>query len=88
MIFQEPMTALNPTIRIEGADEKKHYSFTQICPRRTRTESAESIGGMSELYDPVELRKKYPHELSGGIASRRVMIAASIVLSPPAVDRR
>ncbi len=80
MIFQEPMTALNPVLTIgdqvsEPARVHKHLS------RRQALEAAAAMLAQVGLPDPTRRLASYPHELSGG-QRQRVMIAMALMLSP------
>lgn len=80
MIFQEPMTSLNPTQKVGTQVEemlKLHTSLTGEERRRKVTESLASVG----LKNPEQLYDKYPHQLSGGMR-QRVMIAMAVILHP------
>ncbi len=80
MVFQEPMTSLNPTMRIGRQVEeslKIHRDLTKAERRRLAVAALTD----AELPDPEGICRKYPHELSGG-QRQRVMIAAAIVCRP------
>ena len=79
LIFQEPMTRLNPLMRIE-----EHFSETlkqhepNLDDREIRRRSLETLGRMG--IPPTRFRQ-YPHEFSGGMR-QRIMIALALVLRP------
>ncbi len=78
MIFQEPMTSLNPLQTIgEQIDEvlDLHASYLTAGEQRQRVIAAMADTGLKE---PDELYNKYPHELSGGMR-QRVMIAMAVI---------
>ena len=80
VIFQEPMTALNPVYTI-GAQIietlRVHYG---IAPSEAKKRALELLA-MVELPDPVKAFNSYPHQLSGG-QRQRAMIAQSISCDP------
>ncbi len=80
MIFQEPMTALNPTMKIGKQVEESLYLHRDLS-RTERRELALSWLEKVELNDSERVYESYPHELSGGMR-QRVMIAAAMVAGP------
>jgi peptide/nickel transport system ATP-binding protein len=80
MIFQEPMTALNPVIPIgdQIAEAFEAHDLLTPAERRARTiELAREVG----LPDPEQIVRSYPHQLSGG-QRQRAMIAMALALEP------
>jgi oligopeptide/dipeptide ABC transporter ATP-binding protein len=80
MIFQEPMTALNPVLTVGD----QIAEVVQVHTKRSRRESWDDAVAMLAqvgIADAPARAKQYPHELSGGMR-QRVMIAMALVLSP------
>ena len=80
MIFQEPMTALNPLLTI-GDQIAEMFS---IHTKLSKTEIAEKVLTLLadvRIPDPRSAAKAYPHELSGG-QRQRAMIAMALALDP------
>jgi len=80
MIFQEPMTALNPVMSI-GDQIDEVFRFHVSMKRRERRQRAESLLSDVHLPDPGQIMRAYPHELSGG-QRQRAMIAMALALDP------
>jgi peptide/nickel transport system ATP-binding protein len=80
MIFQEPMTSLNPVMTIGrqiGEALLLHGSASRAAARARTLEMLELVG----IPDPVQRIKEYPHELSGGMR-QRAMIAMALACNP------
>ena len=80
MIFQEPMTALNPVIAVGRQIEEVLTTHTAMAKAARRDRVLEVMGAVG-LPEPDTLRHSYPHQLSGG-QRQRVMIAMALVLEP------
>jgi peptide/nickel transport system ATP-binding protein len=79
LIFQEPMTRLNPLMRIEDHfKETLEQHEPDLSDREVRKRSLETLGRMG--IPPTRFRQ-YPHEFSGGMR-QRIMIALALVLRP------
>jgi peptide/nickel transport system ATP-binding protein len=79
LIFQEPMTRLNPLMRIEDHfKETLEQHEPDLDGREIRRRSLETLGSMG--IPPTRFRQ-YPHEFSGGMR-QRIMIALALVLRP------
>jgi peptide/nickel transport system ATP-binding protein len=80
MVFQEPMTSLNPVMRVgdQIAETFKAHRAFGPAERARRT-----LALLDEVHlpDPPRLARAYPHELSGG-QRQRVMIAMALALEP------
>ncbi|HQP46374.1 MAG TPA: ABC transporter ATP-binding protein [Flexilinea sp.] len=80
MIFQEPMTSLNPVLRIDNQlieAIQLHTEYTKQEAREHALETLRSVG----IPDPERVSRCYPHQLSGGM-SQRVMIAMAMSCYP------
>ena len=81
MIFQEPMTSLNPVFTIGNQlDEVGKLHIKGISKERVKARSLEMLN-LVGIADPEGVYKKYPHELSGGMR-QRVMIAIALLCNP------
>ena len=80
MIFQDPMTSLNPTLKIKTQLSEvlvKHRGFDKSQAVKSATEMLERVG----IPEPAKRANAYPHELSGGMR-QRVMIAMALLCQP------
>ncbi|MDH2343851.1 ABC transporter ATP-binding protein [Bradyrhizobium sp. SSUT18] len=80
MIFQEPMTALNPLMRI-GDQMAEMFEAHGLLTPRARRAKALSLAREVGLPDPERIVRAYPHQLSGG-QRQRAMIAMALALEP------
>ena len=80
MVFQEPMTSLNPVKKIGWQVEESLKIHTDLSEEERYSRVVQVLQDV-ELKNPEEIYHKYPHELSGGMR-QRVMIAAAIVCNP------
>lgn len=80
VVFQEPMTSMNPVVRIGPQVEESLRVHTRLSAVKRKSKALEALE-QAELPDPSGIYRKYPHELSGG-QLQRVMIAAAIVNKP------
>ena len=80
MIFQEPMTSLNPVARV-GDQVGEPLVLHRGLSRRDARARAEGLLRQVGIADPERRVRAYPHELSGGMR-QRVMIAMAIACGP------
>ena len=80
MIFQEPMTALNPVMRC-GDQIDEVLSIHTSLDRTERHRKAQNLLSEVALPEPGRILDSYPHQLSGG-QRQRIMIAMALALEP------
>ena len=80
VVFQEPMSAMDPTMRIGPQVEEALVVHTKLSAEERRARALQAMAD-AELPEPEALYRKYPHELSGGML-QRAMVAAAIISEP------
>ncbi len=80
MIFQEPMTSLNPVMTIGNQIGEVMRIHQGLSPSQTRDKVVEMLT-LVRIPDPARRAKEYPHQLSGGMR-QRAMIAMALACNP------
>ena len=80
VVFQEPMSCMDPLMKIGDQVEEVLRLHTDLTPAQRREKALAALAAV-ELPDVEAVYEKYPHQLSGGML-QRVMIAAAIVIRP------
>jgi len=80
MIFQEPMTSLNPVLTI-GRQITETLEQHRGADRAAAQKRAVELLGLVGIADPARRLKQYPHQLSGGMR-QRIMIAIALACDP------
>ena len=80
MIFQEPMTSLNPVFTV-GKQISESLMLHQGLSRREAMAQAESLLELVQISDPARRVREYPYQLSGGMR-QRAMIAMALACQP------
>ncbi|MCC7282333.1 MAG: ABC transporter ATP-binding protein, partial [Acetobacteraceae bacterium] len=80
MVFQEPMTSLNPVLTV-GEQISETLRYHKHLDRRSARARAVELLGLVEIPDAARRLDSYPHQMSGG-QRQRVMIAIALSCSP------
>ncbi len=80
MVFQEPMTALNPVMSCGGQIDEVLGEHTTLSAAERRAKILETIREV-RLAEPERIYASYPHQLSGG-QRQRIVIAMALILDP------
>lgn len=80
MIFQEPMTSLNPVFTVERQLNEVLMLHQNMSKKEATAKSKEMLESV-KITNPDAVMKQYPHQLSGGM-SQRVMIAMALACNP------
>jgi oligopeptide/dipeptide ABC transporter ATP-binding protein len=83
MVFQEPMTSLNPVLTIGRQLTEGLEIHLDMSPAAARTRAVELLS-LVGIPDPARRLRQYPHQFSGGMR-QRMMIAMAVACNPPLI---
>ena len=86
MVFQEPMTSLNPVFTCGYQVAEAVMLHQRVGKKEAHARTLEMLD-LVKIPDPKRVAQSYPHQLSGGMR-QRVMIAMALSCNPEPVDRR
>ena len=72
MVFQDPMTSLNPVLRIARQMDRRRWRCTGVAPL-TRASGRSSLLGRMGIHAPERAARSFPHQFSGGMRQRVVL---------------
>jgi len=82
MVFQEPMSSLNPVYRVGNQIEEILVAHRREMSKKDRMDRVEELLGLVGIPSPKQRARNYPYELSGGMR-QRVMIAMALACGNP-----
>ncbi len=80
MVFQDPMTSLNPTMRIGKQIEENLFSHKKMSKKQVKKKAIELLRQV-DIPNPESRYEQYPHQFSGGMR-QRAMIAIALACEP------
>ena len=86
MVFQDPMTALNPVYKVGDQIVEQILAHEDVSKQEARERAVEALRSVG-IPNPERRFDNYPHEFSGGMR-QRAMIALALVTGPGHPDRR
>jgi peptide/nickel transport system ATP-binding protein len=80
IVFQNPMTALNPVVRVGRQIEEASRYHLRLSSKAAKDQAIDLLGAVG-LPDPADSYGRYPHQFSGGM-KQRIMIATALACQP------